>query len=168
MLTPSSFCAASRLTFTLLVITMVAGFASTWTAAAFVQKVVIKEAETRFGHIANRVVEDVQRRVNLPVYGLKGARGVYAASERVNRGELAAYVASRDLKNEFPGALGFGFIERVPRESLDAFIAAAREENIPDFTVKTSGDAPDLYVIKYIYPSEPNLPSRGSVIGSEP
>ncbi len=65
------------------------------------------EAVARFDKLAERTVSEIQRSINQPVYGLKGARGVYAASIEVSREEFKAYVDSRDLKREFPGALGF-------------------------------------------------------------
>jgi CHASE1-domain containing sensor protein len=84
------------------------------------------EALTRFERLSDRIAGEVQRRVNQPVYGLRGARGVYAASRVVGRGDFAAYVATRDVPTEFPGVLGFGVIERVRRDDLDAFIAGER------------------------------------------
>ncbi len=75
------------------------------------------EARGRFQTLTKDALEDVQRRVNQAVYGLKGARGVYAASKSVERLEFKAYADSRNLAKEFPGGLGFGFIERVMRTS---------------------------------------------------
>ncbi len=118
--------------------------------------------------LAERLDNEVPRRVNQPIYGLKGARGIYAASKSVERFEFRAYVESRDLPREFPGVLGFGFIERVMRRDLDTFIAAERADHAPDFTVKTGGDAPDLYVIKFIDPLESNREAQGFDVGFEP
>jgi len=126
------------------------------------------EAKARFDRLADRLGDEVQRRINQPLYGLKGARGVFAASNTVERLEFRAYVDSRDLRREFPGVLGFGFIQRVMRADLPAFIAAERADAAPDFTVVTSGDAPDLYIIKFLDPLESNRESWGFDAGSEP
>ncbi len=126
------------------------------------------EAELRFNRLTDRVAAEVQRRVNLPVYGLKGARGVYAASTEVTRDEFAAYVESRDLPVEFPGVQALGFVERVPREKLDTFVSAARADGAPGFSVRTTGSASDLYVVKYVYPLPGNEAAQGYDIGSEP
>jgi len=132
------------------------------------------EAIARFEKLAERTVSEIQRSINQPVYGLKGARGVYAASQDVSRSEFEAYVASRDLKTEFPGAIGFGFIERVERDDLDAFIQRERADAAPSFTVKSDPapgsmlvDAPDLYVIKFVYPLDANREAWGYDVGSE-
>ncbi len=131
------------------------------------------EARARFEKLAERSVGEINRSINQPVYGLKGARGVYAASIAVSRDEFKAYVASRDLPREFPGALGFGFIERVRREDLPAFVERERADDAPDFDVRSipgpsPADAPDLYVIKHIYPLERNRAAWGYDVGSEP
>ena len=144
------------------------GIALSWAGAHLLSRYYRHEADLRFSRLTDRVTAEVQRRVNLPVYGLKGTRGVYAASEQVTRREFAAFVASRDLPGEFPGVQAFGFVQHVPRGELDAFISSARSDDAPDFAVRTTGDAPDLYVIKYVYPLEGNEAAEGYDIGSEP
>ncbi len=126
------------------------------------------EARMHFDQLAERLVTEAKRRVTLPKYGLNGAKGVYAASESVGRNAFASYAASRNLKVEFPGMLGFGFVQRVMRADLPAFVAAERADDAPDFTVRTTGDAPDLYIIKFMEPREPNAAAWGYDIGSEP
>jgi PAS domain S-box-containing protein len=126
-----------------------------------------RDAELRFELLTEKLQQEVIKRVTIPTYGLKGARGVYAASQAVSRGEFRAYVESRDLRGEFPGALGFGFIARVSRADLESFIASERADEAPEFSVKTRGHAPDLYVIKYIEPIATNREALGYDIGSE-
>jgi len=148
-------------------VTLLLGLALTALGVASARKYYEAEARHRFESLAERLSSEVERSANIVVYGLKGARGVYAASKSVERDEFRAYVASRDLPREFPGTLGMGFIQRVPRADLAVFIAAERADNAPDFTVHTNGDAPDLYVIKFIEPLATNRPAWGYDVGSE-
>ncbi|UUO07574.1 CHASE domain-containing protein [Blastopirellula sp. J2-11] len=110
---------------------------------------------------------EIQRRANICVYGLNGARGMYTGSQFVDRREFAAYVASRDLPNEFPGAIGFGMIQRVNRDDVDSFVAQERADNAPEFAVHSLGDAPIAYIIQHVYPLEDNRAAWGYDIGSE-
>jgi PAS domain S-box-containing protein len=126
------------------------------------------EARAQFDRLADRLALETERRVNLPVVGLKGARGLYAASKSVERLEFRAFFDARDLSREFPGLLGFGFIERVPREELERFQERERADDAPDFTVRTSGEQPDLYVVKFIDPLDRNRPAWGYDVGCEP
>lgn len=121
----------------------------------------------RFNSEVERVAHDVERRFQMPIYGLMGIRGVYAASESVSRMGFRRYVASRNLDKEFPGVRGFGYIERVQRSELDAFIGRERADDSPDFDVRTGGDAGDLYVIKFIEPLDRNRAALGLDVGAE-
>ncbi len=149
-------------------ILVIAGLGVSFWSAGEVRKIYIEQARDRFDRLAERLSREVERRANLVVYGLRGLRGVFVASKHVDRLEFRSYVASRDLVAEFPGVLGFGFIQRVPRKDLDAFVAAERADDAPGFSVTTSGDAPELYVIKFLDPLDPNLPALGFDVGSEP
>lgn len=123
--------------------------------------------QTRFDSEVSRVSDDISRRFQTPVYGLAGARGVYAVNGSVDRAAFDRYVASRNLEQEFPGVRGIGFIERVERDQLAAFIARERADGAPEFEVRTQGDAADLMVIKFIAPLARNRAAQGLDVGSE-
>lgn len=114
-------------------------------------------ARIRFDQSADRIEAETRRRFAQPLYGLAGARGMYATGLNVTRRDFRAYVDSRDLPREFPGIRGFGFIQRVQRADLQRFQARERADGAPAFAVRTQGDAPDLYVIKYIEPLAKNF-----------
>ncbi len=128
------------------------------------------QAMADFARSAARVAETIEARIQKPIYGLRGARGLYAASDKVQRREFRAFVESRDLPQEFPGVRGFGFIQRVLRTDLPAFVAAERADEAPQFALRELAalDEDDLYVIKYIEPYTPNMSALGLDIGSEP
>ena len=127
-----------------------------------------RDAQALFDRGAERVQAEVKRRFSQPMYGLKGARGTFAASALVRRMEFRAYVESRDLAVEFPGIRGFGFVARVRRGDLDAFVAAERADNAPEFAVQTQGAGPDLFVVKYVEPIADNRAAFGFDIGQDP
>jgi two-component system, sensor histidine kinase and response regulator len=127
------------------------------------------EARNEFDGHVQRLVNDVSRRFREPVYGLNGARGVYAVNRQVQRAAFRTYVESRDLPKEFPGVRGFGFVQNVARDSLAAFTDTERADGAPDFSVHPIGaDAhDDLYVIKFIEPAARNHNALGLDLGSE-
>lgn len=127
----------------------------------------LEAAQATFDRLTERVLIEARRRVYLPVYGLQGARGLYAGSDQVTREEFRAYVGARDFESEFPGTIGIGFIQRVPRDQLDDFVQAERADQAPDFKIWTTGDHEILYPIKYIDPLEDNGPAWGYDVGSE-
>jgi len=126
------------------------------------------QSETHFQNIVERTRNELERRLNQPLFGLKGARGLYAASEHVNQQEFGEYVASRNLSDEFPGVRGFGLIERVARKDLPQFIGQTRKE-LPGFEVATLNrdDDDPLYIIQKIEPASQNAGAQGLDVGSE-
>ena len=128
------------------------------------------DARAQVEFSTQRISADVSRRFTQAVYGLNGARGVYAASESVNRAAFRAYVESRDMPKEIPGVRGFGFVQRVQRLDLDAFLRAERADGAPQFVLRQLSDTAqqDLLIIKFIEPATFNQGTMGLDIGSEP
>ncbi len=114
----------------------------------------------------DRAMRDALQR---PAYLLGGARGAYAAAGMRMRAEtFARYVRARDLDREAPGMLGVGLIERVPRAELPAWVAGVAAEYDGQFTLRTTGQAADLFPIRAIEPAAGNRAALGYDIGSEP
>jgi CHASE1-domain containing sensor protein len=137
-------------------------------AAWQVHRSIEAAAQAEFDRKAGYVQQEVARRLRMPLYGLRGALGTFAASERITRPEFEAYVQARDLTVEFPGVRGFGFIKRVPAAQEAGFVQATRADGAPWFEIWRLGaaDARDRYVIKYIAPISGNAQALGLDVGS--
>ena len=140
--------------------------ATAWSVST-IRTSVHEHSKERFNKLSDRVLVEIQKNLNEYTYGLRGTACLFAATDLLSNEDFVASLSSRDLAAEFPGALGVGFIQRVKREELDTFIVAVRSDGSPDFSVRTSGAAPELYVIRHIYPLERNAPAFGYDIGSE-
>jgi len=102
---------------------------------------------------------------------LKGAEGLFTASESVERDEFHDYVAGLDINQRYPGIRALGYIAAVPPGQLDAFIAGNRRRGVPDFTITppvNPGTPLPLYVISYVEPMSGNHASLGFNIASDP
>ncbi|MFN3167986.1 MAG: CHASE domain-containing protein [Phycisphaeraceae bacterium] len=134
--------------------------------------------QQRFDRQVERMKAEITRRVMVYRYGLMGTRSVFAASEHVERQEFIDLVGARELGSEFPGALGIGYIHRVPadEQAFDAFVQAVRDDAAPWFEISVPpGAAPlpgaltdDRYIIQYIEPLGPNRSAHGLDIGAHP
>ncbi|PPC78661.1 hybrid sensor histidine kinase/response regulator [Pokkaliibacter plantistimulans] len=116
------------------------------------------------------MVEQVLERVHLYEYGLSATRSIVLTTggQGLNRELYHRYIGTRDFSGEFPGARGFGVIRRVPADTLNEFIAQARQDNWPDFAVRElSANTDTRYVIQYIEPVQPNIQAVGLDIASE-
>jgi len=122
----------------------------------------------RFQRLVERVATRIADITHRYEYGLRGGRGLFAAAGHVTAREWQLYIASHGLESEFPGALGFGVVRRVPRVGLRRFEESVRADGLPEFRVDTAGDAPEVLPITFIEPLERNIYVLGQDIGLRP
>lgn len=146
---------------------MILGFLITEFVASKYKKFTEHHEQEHFAAITEKLQGEITRRMSQFNSGLRGTAALWPVSRDVTRAEFAEVVGSRDLETEFNGALGIGFIRRVNREDLDTFLAETRADGAPDFTIKTSGNHPNLYIVEYISPVGINQPAIGFDIGQE-
>ena len=128
------------------------------------------DLDESFDLLTQRVSLQLQRRMQLYEYGLRGSRGALIAGgdEWIGRERFLAYSASRDYAREFPGARGFGFIRRVPASDEEAFLQHARADGWPDFSIRQlTPHAGERFVIQYIEPVANNRAAVGLDVASE-
>jgi len=142
------------------------GLAVTWAVTSALSTSVRAEAQARFDGTVRRLEYDVLRRINQATYGLRGLAAAYASVGELTTEQFREWVAARDLAGEFPGVRGFGVIRRVESSDLDAFVSRMRASD-PSFEVKTSGTAPDLFVVTDIEPRAANTVAWGFDLGQE-
>jgi signal transduction histidine kinase/CheY-like chemotaxis protein len=101
-------------------------------------------------------------------HGLYGVRGFFAGSQNVSREEFRQFVGVRNLKDEFPGSLGLGYIARVRQAAVDSFVEAQRKDLVPDFKFQSLSEYHgDPYIIQFIEPDSSNRPALGLNVASE-
>ncbi|MFG0245194.1 MAG: CHASE domain-containing protein [Phycisphaerales bacterium JB052] len=127
-----------------------------------------RAGNVRFDAITERVVYEAKRRIYLPVYGLKGARGMYAGSSFVTRDEFRAYVNSRHLSNEFPGTVGMGFIVPVLSSDLTNYAERQQEISGEPFRITGTGEWDTHFITTYVEPEFRNKALVGYDAGSDP
>jgi PAS domain S-box-containing protein len=158
-------------------VVFVAGLGCTGIAVMGQMDQVDRQARIRFSHASDQIVSRINLRLNAVTSALRNVQGLYAASQQINRREFSSYVAGIDVAATLPGVAGLGVIQRVPRTQLDAFVAAERADEAPEFLVKAPDAAtdaaggrmehPDLFVVKYIEPLDGNRGAWGFDIGSQ-
>jgi len=154
----------------IVLLTFAAGMATTALAVGLLQQANQRQMHDALANATERAADNVAKRIELYQYGLRGTRGAVLASGEngITRERFLSYSKTRDIDREFPGARGFGFIRRVPREQQERFLAQARADGMPDFEIRqlTPHDG-ERFVIQYIEPLERNRPAIGLDIASE-
>jgi len=131
------------------------GILFTMLVAWMVSARVGKAEALRFQRAGEAVATELAARMNVVEEALHGGRGLYDASDSVERAEWRAFAADteRFLKG---GVYGFGYVERVRAEALPAFLMRMRADGAPEFRLHPEGPGPDHYIVTYLEPAESN------------
>ena len=150
-------------------LTLALGLSITYWTAIALHDEVMANARTEFQRMIDTLEEGLRDRFDKSLVALVGFRSAYHLHQQLDGDEFRRLIDSTEIASEFPGVHGFAFIERVARERLPEFIRRRRsEDGSSAFSVRTSGEAPDLFVVKYIEPLKTNRAALGFDIGSEP
>lgn len=115
------------------------------------------------GEIENALIN----RYNQYEQSLHGGLGLFYGSDNVSRHEWRAYVNALDIEKNLPGINGVGFVDYVRAENMPEYLAAARQDEKPDFKNHPETAFPDKFIIRYIEPEYKNKEAIGLDIGFE-
>lgn len=119
--------------------------------------------------IATQISQDVNHFILSSLYGLLLTENLFTANDVVSEQDFDEFLGNQIFEVAYPGALGFGFIERVRRDEADAYAAAQVELSRPLFSIQalSAFSASDLYIVKFIFPERDNIGIEGLDFGSE-
>lgn len=105
----------------------------------------------------------------LASYGnaLLGAAAFVQGSVSVSRGEWRTYVQMIQVRENFEGLHGLGWIEPVAEEDVDEFLRETRADGSPGFSIHPETESGPRYVIKYVEPENDNRAALGLNIAFE-
>ena len=125
--------------------------------------------QTDFDFLVRESNRRIEQRMQAYQQVLRGAVGLFTASDNVTRKEFRIYVDRLRLDENYPGIEGIGFSVLIPPERKEQHIAAVRAERFPDYTIKPEGKREVYTSIVYIEPfSGRNLRAFGYDMFSNP
>ncbi|MEW4565050.1 CHASE domain-containing protein [Bremerella sp. JC770] len=129
-----------------------------------------RQSEVAFDALSERVKTEVARRMKEFEDGLKALRGLHEVSQELTLDEFRDYCKVVDPQVCFQGAMGQGYIQRVPKDNVAPFMSWAKQKLGDDFQIKTAGSLDiydDYFVICHIEPLAKNRAAWGLDVGSE-
>ncbi|MFB5628060.1 MAG: CHASE domain-containing protein [Nitrosarchaeum sp.] len=100
---------------------------------------------------------------------ISGAKGFYAASKLIEPDEWKSFVEVQNIKENYPGILGMGFIKHLEDEDGIASLIQFMSEYDEDFKIWPEGKRDEYYPILYLEPRDfRNQRAIGYDIYSEP
>ncbi len=99
---------------------------------------------------------------------LRGAAGLFAASQKVDREEWKAYIASLNINERYPGIQGIGFAPWIPSAHRAAHVRLVRADGFPGYDIQPPGNREHSTPTMYLEPfSGRNLRAFGYDMFSE-
>jgi PAS domain S-box-containing protein len=129
-----------------------------------------KIASERFDASTVQIESQIRRQMLMYEKGLRALRGaVIASGDQLSLERFRQYSASRNIRTEFPGARGFGFIKIVPGEQTAKFVEDNRSDGRPGFKIRELGEnAGARFVVQYLDSITDSKPATGLDIASDP
>ncbi|MBC3807968.1 PAS domain-containing protein [Undibacterium seohonense] len=125
--------------------------------------------EREFQSRSERVVNEIQQRFTIPVYGLNGIKSLFGINQHLSSSEFRDGILTHNLTEEYPGLRGFGYVEQVPKADLDSYIQRQKATGNGAITFQEFGDNPGnmRYIAKYFESPFTNHFVAGTDFGSD-
>ena len=108
--TPEAGVISIRIHLLAAVLVLMGGLAVTGIAMSGAHAEMHDKARINFQGMKSMLADEASWRLTQQSFGLKGARGLFAANEIVRRDQFRSYVQSRNVGEESSGVTGIGFI----------------------------------------------------------
>ncbi len=108
--------------------------------------------QEHFDFDARRVETKISERLATYDEILRGAAGLFAASEEVTREDFHRYVDALQLGRAFEEIQGIGYSVRVPAADLESHLRSVRVSGFPAYTIRPEGIREEYTSVLYLEP----------------
>ena len=149
------------------------GLAISFGTWRFTEQRVGGEAETKFQHEIAQAVGALDRRFQDNVNLLIGLRGLFEASDQVDRDDFQRYLSGFNLARHYAGVRLVSFVRYVRLADRPSFERSVRRDRnvdprgYPDFAIRPPGVRDEYMVVTYIEPLAGNERAFGFDVFSE-
>lgn len=127
-----------------------------------------RELQANFDSRVRETIARIEQRMMAYEQVLYAARGLFEASDSVERVEFSIFAGALHLGQHYPGIQGLGYSLVVPPEQRDRHTGAIRKEGFPEYEIRPSGVRETYTSIIYLEPfSGRNLRAFGYDMYSE-
>ncbi len=137
----------------------------------YVRDTVEAQNEVRFDEAVRATRAAIERRTDAYLDAMFGARGLFLASESVERPEWGSYLGGIEAGERLDGLQALGFAERVTPQERAAYEREAEEEGLPGLSpdLQPGGERPAYFPLTLVAPAdEANLSTLNQDLYTEP
>ena len=113
----------------------------------------MKELKAEFGYRQLEAVERVRQRMLDYDQMLRGMRGLFRASNAVDRQEFREYYAALNLAQRYKGVQAVAFVQFVPDAKKNAHIAKIQSEGFPTYSIRPQAQRAYYTPVIFIEPA---------------
>jgi PAS domain S-box-containing protein len=128
---------------------------------------VYEKNAAEFTALAQESETALLHRIDSYQHVLLGGVGFFQGAGTVSRAQWRTYVEAIDIRHNYPGIDGIGWIADVRPQELQDFTDAVRSQGQDNFAVHPETASPDHFIIEYIEPVELNREAVGLNIAFE-
>ena len=133
------------------------------------RQVSIQKLQIYFDSHVHDITGRIEHQMKTYEQVMRGAQGLYNASESVKRAGFRDYIATQSLTDNFPGIQGIGFNLLVSPANRNRHIAAMKKDGFPEYTIRPPGERDFYTAIIFLEPTNVmNLRAIGFDTFSEP
>ncbi|SDH39310.1 PAS domain S-box-containing protein/diguanylate cyclase (GGDEF) domain-containing protein [Paraburkholderia phenazinium] len=149
------------------------GLAATVVVYSVTAQLIQREAKLRFDNDTRDVQQRIETRVRLYSDVLVTMQALFSAGDNVSRSEFRDFVNGLNLPERYPGFQTLNYAPYIRDADIGQFVASQRSDPILrdagiDFAISPPGLRHNYYVLSYVEPLAPNLPSLGLDLGVQP
>lgn len=154
--------------FILPLVVLVLSLGLTYVLCEDARKNALKELQASFIFRQLEAAEKVNQRMLDYDQMLRGLRGLFRASESVNREEFREYFKALNIFERYKGIQALGFVEHVPGDEKNQHVARIQQEGFPNYQIWPETPRPSYAPVVYIEPFDTaNRRAFGFDISSE-
>jgi diguanylate cyclase (GGDEF)-like protein len=149
------------------------GFAATAVVYSVSADLIRREATLRFDNDTRAVEQSIGMRVRLYTDVLVTMQALFSAGDDISRSEFRDFVNGLNLPERYPGFQTLNYAACIRNAEVAQFVDTQHRDPILrqagiDFAIRPPGARPVYFVLSYVEPLAPNLPSVGLDLGLEP
>ncbi len=132
----------------------------------YASSTVNRQAKEQFDKELSDISKTIQTTIEEYVNASYGIKGLFAASDTVDRTEFSAYITELGLRERYPGLVAIYYAEKVSAQDQKTFSENIRKEGYPLFEIHPETKT-DGFIVNYIEPYNLYKNAHGLDTGSD-
>jgi signal transduction histidine kinase len=130
-------------------------------AAFYVSSTDEERQRDQFFTDAQETRNRIEVRLDTYIEVVRDGTALLAASNEIHFGDFRAFVKRLSLPERYPGIVGIGFTQHVPRQNLRSFVRAIELDGVSPLRIRPEGERPEYDAIIFMEPMDRQ--TRGAI-----